>query len=553
MAVEGYTPLDLAGCLDTPKILSSFESLQAMVDAAQEDSYDIGCRRVDAILEGKTRLPTESCITIVEGAGRLTGRRQKCIFMLTYRSFFDFPGGVVTGETTVDVKIKCGGNTVAAFQSNESSDTGIGSVVLVAECDTGESIEICATGTFVETVNQGNILNGLDWTFAVCGGIVCIAEISIAQNCWIPCAIEPECRFGMEAIYLMIDVVNKLCDAYGGRSRSIECLEFKDVEYTSDTPIFAAANVPTDTVWLAFGAMKVCLNNFGAPNTGGETRYEITPQIGCQSDPEPCLTTILRAPESNDLPSYSFLRNRCFLLPSLLCGNCPANESLIIGFNDDLTCDQIAEDAPTSNQVTVTGDWCLWLFRRNDSEFTTRLKSPGKCLSYQGDLLPIEQKLEQVHEVACDRQPINCYAEKEIINGQSDDVFQLVPPSALPNPPPNPLPVPWPPVKKYALYGDLQFCLDPTGTNLEEETWVRVNYIIRCGGTIIDQGPSTPWLYINSGFANECVSLNVAVACATCEIDQPITIEFEYAQILGPAQTLLPGPVTGCISVTSFG
>ncbi len=549
MAISGYTPIDFSECLDESTIIPALDSIQAIANAAETNNFDIGCRPINTSLRGDTAFPQDECVTIIEDSGRRTGNIQKCIFMITYRSVFQFPNGNFEGDTDIEVTIRCGGQPVATFRAQEDPDTSIGAVVVTADCDTGEGIEICARGSFVSTSNEGGLTRGALWNLSLCGGLACIAQRGLGSNFWIPCTLTPECRFGMEALFLMVDSLNTLCDAYSSNSRIVECISLQDVEYDPLQPTIIAANVPTETAWLGFGKIVFCPRDFRGANF-----YDIQPIIGCQSDPEFCLSARIELPD--DRPNQSFLRNRCYQIPVLGCGNCPPGETLVIGHNDQLICDDVTDRPDNSVNADITADWCFWLFRRQNLTLGERLKQPSKCLSFEKNLKPIQDKAEAVHQVACDRQPIECIQYKVDVSITSEDQQQdLVGAVALPNPPPNPLPVPWPPERKWALNGNMTACFSgPAAGNMEEEAWFAVNYVVYCGGVEVSSSMPLPFQFNDSGAGNNvCVNLSVVEACITCQIDEPITIGIEFERIAGVGFAVISSvSVSGDISVTSF-
>ena len=326
----------------------------------------------------------------------------------------------------------------------------------------------------------------------------------------------------MDALALMIDVTNQLCNAYSDGGQTIECI---NIETEGQTPALVASNVPANTTWLAFTSFEVCYENFE-----NDDFYLLQPVIGCESEPANCLTASIR-PKFNTLEAGSIFSDACQTVPFLHCGDCPAGESLWIGANQELVCggDEPSQDPPN---VMVTGNWCIWLFQDIRTDFGQPVPQIRECLS-QDQIARLTEKVIDIHEAACNRLPINCTTNILTFGADEEDPSLIQ--EGVPFVPPITDPTAVAPVKKWFIVGRMRACLkEPFFGNSEDTTYYGASYQIKCGGAVVDFGSFCPWRVTNSGTVTICgpwFAIASNVSCAT-DLDLEICVRVQNASFL---------------------
>ena len=547
MAVDGYTPITINPdqCIGNTELSEIFQSLQALYNDSLNGSEIVKCVPVDSTLT-QTIGGGEACETLIPGAvvpATLTNFEQKQIFLYTGSSVWSIV------DTTAENLPDQGDQTQAGTLIRElnfsmscddeqiispTNSVYVGHASYI--CSPGSTLEFCIDPE-VRRVGGTNTTSGLTGSVSVriCGSILTFDLVNInTGNVFVPCEVKEGCCYGSEALELIKQNLNSLCDSYrfGGQTRQTNSLDFAD-----NQPHVLDAGFTGPTTWVVQGAISFCVRNtrpvpdsgFGAPSY-----LTINPSIGCSGENGFCLPSRFTV-----YPDEQF----CISAPVQSCGECNVGDQLEVQFSQIAECNEVAspvliESGGDLEVTNVRQDYCVTTYTNIDNELQP-ITRPVNCLT--NDLaLEITEKAEAIHQAACDREGPSCETIGNCTDGPIGGDHEVVPPQVV-------IPPDLPFNRNWYVTGYVQVCASTTGT-LEENRTVFASYQIKCGGNVVGSGGRS-FVFTGSGaIFQRCISIPI-VLCVSCPNDQPIVICPDGVVSGGASNTLTFSSCTSAISL----
>lgn len=172
--------------------------------------------------------------------------------------------------------------------------------MLQIDCPPTRKVELCATADITQTgVGLGNSAGtfNVPWTLQVCGARACLSDVDISQpSVWVP-SIKQECCYDLSAIALMVQNLNSLSVAFSNGGQAVEC---RSITTTGNESLPVAINLDSDTTFLAFGTVRVCVDNA----LSGDS-VTVKPLIGCESSQASCIAGVFEIPDEGRTASIA--------------------------------------------------------------------------------------------------------------------------------------------------------------------------------------------------------------------------------------------------------
>lgn len=522
MAIDGYSALALTPCIDNDSLGDAFGSISALIGEMNKGTTDIACDSINVEVEGRTGRG-ESCVTIFE-AETLNPNgvaNEKCLFIGSF--VFDYTvRGTVDGfiEAFLDYQIKCDGLTVASGTAHKGV---VFASYTEANCKRGSKVELCGNVRYTQSGlgSSGSPIEGLDWTFQMCGGRMCFTERDVRQaGAYVPCTVDPNCKYGFEAIALIAQNLNSLCTAFSFGGKTARA---KQVLVNDNDAVAVQLNLSSDTVFLTFATLEVCFDNdFPVGDS-----VLIEPVIGCPDNPVQCISARL-AP----IILGGGRTKQCFQVPVVTCGFCKAGEDLYVGQSQILQCNPVPVDTSPNYGYTVKGEYCVWLFE-DVNNVIEQVPMPPRCLS-QEYMQRLIDKGEAVHTLACNISRPNCTIRtKKLFDEMTfrGDFSPFLIQEAIPFTPPIDDPAAVAGRKKWFISGGFTVCSERPSSSTEEYSFGVASWELYCGGVPYVSaltgdvvGGSCEWNLAGSGNFYPCSPLITVSGNIECPTDQPLEI-----------------------------
>lgn len=516
MAVENYNPIELSGCLDNAALDQVFQSLDALYQESLKGSTQIVCESFEQSLThpingGELCTPFDISNNIL--APNAIQEQEKRIFLWTgsvaFRSVGGLPEDAPEPVQELNFSIRCGEREIV----NDASSFAAGHAIYL--CDPGEQVSFCIDPT--SSVSGFSDLGG-DVILSMCGSVLTFKNIATSpKSFYVPCKVDPDCCYGSDALFLIKQNLNALCESfsYGG-----QFIDSNVQTYADGDAHILDASFQDDTIWVVQGSISICIENTAPAPENNNTRrfveYTITPRIGCGGEGAACADRTFRIYDGE---------KRCLQIPIQACGTCGAGDELIVSFSEIEICDDSdGSVAINVNRLQVTSieqSYCVTRITRISNQFDL-ISRDMTCLT--NELAEdINTKAQKLFDAACEIREPDCSTFEECKAGVSGDDFLVKPGDPMGTG-----------TTTYFITGYIQFCARFTNGNNNANTQIESGFEIKCGGNVVYSELGRRWTFTSNGTTIQ--------RCVTAEISRCVICDDVDDLIICPVGELWTGP-----------